>query len=1172
MKNFLFASFSLTLLLMLARCSSPDLDDPAVQDAIRESKNLGLAYLEENRLIDAENEFQKLIDLNPNDPAGHANLGIVHLRAGNFEGAEKSLLKASSLLPDDPDISLSLAVLYEQTDRTNLSRQILEQSLTNNPDHVQTLYKRAQLYADDTQLLSNYISNLEAVIQYAPANIVPRFYLIEALAQAGKLETALFQLMDLRQQIPAIPREAQPHFEAAVSVLQNQDADASIRSSRIFHNLMKATPYYQTSLRLLGLRTDAAAGTPLISDPGLFSTSTAGPEASTDILEGMAFSNATEGAGFPNPASNTIATASALLDYNGDNEVDVFLAYWDLQRQATSVSLYESKFGRFTNVTESAGIIPSSSKTLLVVSFDFDNDTFLDLYIINEGPDQLYKNNGDGTFDEINDDAGLEASNAITATAADLDHDGDLDLFVGRSGPDLVYRNNADGSFTDISVQSGLNGNETPTRDVDFGDFDDDGDLDLLISRGEGLHLYLNQQQGVFRELASPQPFTGLTDLKAAAVADHNNDGFLDLFTASNAGLHLFMNQGDGQFQDSEGSFSDQKPGDVTDAIFFDVDNDGFQDLYIASAQPLLFHNNGSAGFEDKTSVLLPALDATPLAASFNDYNADRDLDLFLRTSEGIEILRNDGGHQNRLISIQTRGLVNNNSKNNYYSIGAKIEVRAGDLYQTQVVTQPVTYFGLGKRVQADVIRIVFTNGVPQNIFRPGTDQDIIEQQILKGSCPFLYTWNGSSFEFATDILWRSALGMPLGIMATGKASERQTAYAPAAIAEDYVMIPPGMLKENAGSYKIKITGELWETPYLDEIKLHVIDHPENELILIDEKFGPPPSGALSVYTIQKTIPVKGRDHTDQDISSSLKEADQQFVTPLGTTRYQGMMDIHTMTLTPAGHLNPKKAVLYLKGWVFPTDASINVALSQSNAFTPISPHVQVLDRSGRWVTVIPNMGFPMGKNKTVRVDLSNKFLSDSLSVRLVTNMQIYWDQAFFAEEKENTSREMVRSTNLSPASADLHYRGFSRLYRTSPFGPHLFDHDSVSTAPQWLDLEGRYTRYGDVTPLLQETNDQYVIMNAGDAIEITFDVNEVPPLPQGWNRSFVLYTNGWLKDGDLNTAKGRTVTPLPFEGMTKYPYGPEEAYPMTSANKTYLESYNTRVVTRDKFRGWIKP
>src|SRR4029077_12304803 len=117
---------------------------------------------------------------------------------------------------------------------------------------------------------------------------------------------------------------------------------------------------------------------------------------------------------------------------------------------------------------------------------------------------------------------------------------------------------------------------------------------------------------------------------------------------------------------------------------------------------------------------------------------------------------------------------------------------------------------------------------------------------------------------------------------------------------------------------------------------------------------------------------------------------------------------------------------LFLTGWIYPTDASINFALAQSPALRVVPLEVQVKDLAGGWRTVIPDLGFPAGKNKTVIADLTGKFLSADRRVRIRTNMEIYWDRAFVAA----TAASPVTVTTLRPVAADLRYRGFSRMYR----------------------------------------------------------------------------------------------------------------------------------------------
>jgi hypothetical protein len=155
----------------------------------------------------------------------------------------------------------------------------------------------------------------------------------------------------------------------------------------------------------------------------------------------------------------------------------------------------------------------------------------------------------------------------------------------------------------------------------------------------------------------------------------------------------------------------------------------------------------------------------------------------------------------------------------------------------------------------------------------------------------------------------------------------------------------------------------------------------------------------------------------------------------------------------------------------------------------------------------------------------------------------------------------------LEPTAADLHYRGFSKPFRKGGrYGPHWFDYSTVTTGPHWRDLVGNYTRFGDVLPLLLKPDDMYVIKNAGDETTIDFDATSLPEVPEGWKRDFLVHSVGWVKDGDLNTAHGQTVEPLPFHGMTRYPYGPDESYPTDPEHRSYLEKYNTRRVETDTF------
>lgn len=182
--------------------------------------------------------------------------------------------------------------------------------------------------------------------------------------------------------------------------------------------------------------------------------------------------------------------------------------------------------------------------------------------------------------------------------------------------------------------------------------------------------------------------------------------------------------------------------------------------------------------------------------------------------------------------------------------------------------------------------------------------------------------------------------------------------------------------------------------------------------------------------------------------------------------------------------------------------------------------------------------------------------------------MEIYWDYIFYAEDHKTGE---VKITKTNPEKAHHHYRGFSRQFRKGGrYGPHWFDYQNVSTDQKWRDLVGYYTRYGDVVELLQDADDMYIIANAGDETTIDFDASQFPKLKKGWKRDFLIYSVGWVKDGDLNTAMGQTVSPLPFHGMSTYPYEKNEAYPTTKLHRDYQRKYNTRNIGTFSFRSML--
>ena len=128
---------------------------------------------------------------------------------------------------------------------------------------------------------------------------------------------------------------------------------------------------------------------------------------------------------------------------------------------------------------------------------------------------------------------------------------------------------------------------------------------------------------------------------------------------------------------------------------------------------------------------------------------------------------------------------------------------------------------------------------------------------------------------------------------------------------------------------------------------------------------------------------------------------------------------------------------------------------------------------------------------------------------------------------------------------------------------PEIFDYDQLMPLSMWNPTPGLYTRYGDVTPLLTAVDDQLVIMGSGDEIRLLFPAAGLPALKPGWTRDFLFLVDGWAKDADANTAFSQTVEPLPFHGMSAYPYPPTEHFPADPLHRDYRERYNTRPALR---------
>jgi len=724
----------------------------------------------------------------------------------------------------------------------------------------------------------------------------------------------------------------------------------------------------------------------------------------------------------------------------------------------------------------------------------------------------------------------------------DFDSDGDLDTYLyGGSSPDVLMRNNLDGSWTDVS--NGFGAPLAKSTQVVVDDFDRDGDLDLLSVTADGrLHLYSNLRQGRFLSLALPP-----SKVQAVAAADLDADGWPDLVVAAGGKLALWINQTDGSFVERKaGDLSALPTGFVPSRIeVADLDNDGFPDLVLAGDKGLRFFRN--AGLHVFTSW-----DISPGAASdaddllVTDIDQDGDLDLLVQNGDGLNAYSNEGGNKNGWLTVQLEGLDSGSQKVNRRGVGSQVEIKAGNLYRMQTVSLQPTHFGLGRHRKADVLRTLWTNGVPQNVLAPDVNTTVTEVQRLKGSCPFVYAFNGETGEwsFVSDALGRAPIGLLYDGVNLAGADPRE-----------WLLLSPGQLAPNAeGRLRLDYTEELWEAVYLDMVRLAAVDHPAGTAVIPNERTFPGiPEKKL--FGVAEARPLRAAYADGIDVTDKLAAADGTYVEPGKPTAYQGVRSPHELILDLGQIAEDQPLVLFFTGWIFYTDTSINVSISQREDLSMQAPVLEVPDGKGGWRVAVPTMGFPAGKTKIMPLDLTGLVSGDDPRVRIRTNLEIWWDQVYFTVGEQAVP---MRTTELSPERADLAWRGFSRGYRANPNGPELFDHDDVDARPHWMDIPGKATRYGDVVELLRDTDDRLAVFVGGDVIHLEFDANQLPPLEEAWTRDWIVISDGWDKDFDKNTVTGTSIEPYPFHAMGAYPYPDGERLP------THAEQAHTSWTTRE--------
>jgi tetratricopeptide (TPR) repeat protein len=1105
----------------------------------------GVASLDVGLLDDAKREFGAATDVVPEEPAAWANLGLTHLRLGELDAAAAPIERALKLAPDNADLVLMAGRMEIARGRLDEGVAHLRRAAALEPRALRARFA----LADEVERAAGPDADAQALVlldelaQLAPDNAAVFVERARVAAKARDAATLTDSIRRLESMAAAWPPRAVEQFRGLQTAATAGDLARATLATTFLRNVLASVPSFREDLSVVRTPTE------LIAEPIDRFVRLNVPVATPSAAD-MALSFQADAIGGVLESPEPLFTLpSGLRD-----APDVMIGYRLLRADVADV------------VVLNPALKSPPPSAHAVRPLDWNNDFRNDLAIATGAGVVVLVQGEDGRFI-----ATTEPCDCRNVWAADVEMDGDLDIIAGSGEPQapVVLRNNGNGTWMRAALFAGVAG----IQDFAWADLDGDADPDAAFVDGAGqLQVFANRQAGDFITIDVPAERRAdgqLVTFLAITVADIDADGAFDLLAMDAAGsVKRLTRRGDMWESAALARWDGFDPVPAGRRLMVaDLDNNGALDLI------------ATGGFESRIWLAderhqLSGLQATPEGEVFAvaDFNGDGRLDLLART--GAPPVGRQGDPANpfqtrwQAVRHMNRGTKDYHWKTirpraqetagdqriNSFGVGGDIEVRSGLLVQKQLLTGGPVHVGLGEHTSIDVARIVWPNGVAQAEFGVGVDDGMVAEQRLKGSCPWVFAWNGSEMRFVTDFLWRSPLG--LRINAQDTAGVTQT--------EDWVRLSADQLAAKDGAYDIRITAELWETHFFDHVALMVVDHPAETEVYVDERFSPAAPPALAVHAVKGRRPAaRVWDHRGGDVTDVVASRDGRYLARFARGMYQGIAEEHFVEFEVPADIARNGLRLLASGWIYPTDSSINVAIAHGGQIRPMGLSLEAQDAAGRWSVADADLGFPAGKNKTIVVDLTGA--GDARRFRLRTNLEISWDALALATAVDAP----LRTVTLKTDRAELQYRGFSETSSTRGEAPETPAYNRIATRSQrWRDLVGYHTRFGDVKELLDGVDDRYVIMNAGDELRLLFP--EQPAPAAGWRRDFVLIGDGWEKDGDYNTGFSQTVLPLPSHDKPAYGDGVTslelEDDPVYQRHREDWERYHTRYVTPRTF------
>lgn len=1128
--------------------------------------NLGIALLncaQEEQLDRAVGIFQDVLKKEPDNLHAHYCLGIIATHRGN---ADEALPHFEAVTRGDPQDSsawyyLGNALSNASTPQPQRTRDCYRKALERNPNLIAALYGLSMALRRDDPKESK--------------ELLERF---QARKRAGE------------PTVPDIKYTRMGHYAEAIGRTEHPPIQVG------------PLPVFQRADELKG---QLAEGTRWAADADLGQ----GPEA--DLRRAV---------------RQHLGGALVLLDYDDDGKPDVLLAGAVIRRgKVGNLLLHNEGPGGFRDVTAEAGLADAPA-ALAASAADFDNDGHGDLLLAGPGGVRLYRNDPKGKtrFTDVTKEAGLAdlTDVCLGATFVDLDQDGDLDLVLARLGADTAAAlanlrggggkgpglacllnvgealPNATSDLAPLTPRfkrerpAGFPDDALPFVGVAISDVDSDRDVDLIaLPLGAAPFLVLNDRLLRFHKRALPDKLLETGRWNGALILDARHTERSDL---------LFVGPGQKPaFLIHERTGSDTEAGlklgpidapPLLQAQAVDLDLDGWTDVLGLSDErkPVLLHNEAgrlaharaALGADTDWPDDLLAVAAAPLGTA-------GPADLLLWSAAGGLQVRRTQGNANRALLLDVSGRVDTKRevRCNPDAIGTRVVAQAGPLYtgleKGTLHTGPgqsrlPVLLGLGPHAEADVTRLRWPDGVWQaELALTAGAHQIAQRNRMPVSCPLLFAWDGTRYQFIGDVLGAGSLGEPLP--GGGHRLPRP---------EEALLLRPGQLAPRDGRYLFRVAEPMDEATYLDRLQLVAIDHPARLRVVPDERFdtaGKPPTQDLYLFeAAQRVFARQATDHRGRDVTATLRAWDRRTL-DFARRSWLGFAEDHHVVLdfgTQLARLSPQQpAVLCLAGWTdYPYPESIWAAAQAGVSMKP--PRLERRGADGTWRTLGGEAGFPAGLPRLMTLDVTGQLSGPECVLRLGTNLHVYWDQIYVAPVRARiAASRLTPGARITTDACTVHCLEVARArlvpagcpQEFSPDGrpPVMYDHGRRAAVPV-TRLQGKLTRYGDVSELLTGRDDRFVVFGPGDEAAVEFDATALPTLPPGWERTFVMRSWGYCKDAAPFTATGGTVEPLPFAAMTRFPYGPTERYPTTPAHADYLRRYQTRAVGSQQRAGRV--